>query len=90
MATQRRGFPEDVVFQEIKRAELTMSIQTLWIQLFIFILFCAVLTISMPRWFAMNDHLNTLWYWALVVAVALAAIIKEYERHWHQAFNERW
>ncbi|KAG5523691.1 hypothetical protein RHGRI_030615 [Rhododendron griersonianum] len=64
-----------------------MSIQTLWMQLFIFILLCAVLTISMPRWFARNDHLNTLWYWALVVAVALAAIIKEYERRWHQAFN---
>ncbi|KAI8530423.1 hypothetical protein RHMOL_Rhmol11G0056900 [Rhododendron molle] len=90
MTTRRRGFSEDAVFREIKRAELTMTIQTLWLQLFSFILFCVVLTISMPRWFGRNDHLNTFWYWALIVAVALAAFIKDYERRLRQAFNERW
>ncbi|KAG5543569.1 hypothetical protein RHGRI_016344 [Rhododendron griersonianum] len=90
MATRRRGFPEDVVFREIERTELTMTIQALWLQLFSFILFCVVLIISMPRWFDRNDRLNTFWYWALIVAVALAAFIKDYERRLRQAFNERW
>ncbi|KAG5553710.1 hypothetical protein RHGRI_011560 [Rhododendron griersonianum] len=90
MATRRRGFSEDDVFREIERTELTMTIQALWLQLFSFILFCVVLTISMPRWFGRNDRLNTFWYWALIVAVALAAFIKDYERRLRQAFNERW
>ncbi|KAG5548716.1 hypothetical protein RHGRI_014166 [Rhododendron griersonianum] len=90
MAIQRRGFPEDAAFREIERAELTMIIQTLGLQPFIFVLFCAVLTIGMQWWFDRNNCLNTFWYWALVVAVALATFVKEYERRLLQAFDDRW
>ncbi|KAG5523684.1 hypothetical protein RHGRI_030611 [Rhododendron griersonianum] len=90
MAIRRRGFPEDAAFREIERAELTMTIQTLRLQPFIFVLFCAVLTIGMQRWFDRNNRLNTFWYWALVVAVALATFVKEYERRLLQAFDARW
>ncbi|KAG5531705.1 hypothetical protein RHGRI_026357 [Rhododendron griersonianum] len=56
-----------------------MTIRTLRLQPFTFILFCAVLTIGMQRWFGRNNRLNTFSYWALVVAVALATFVKEYE-----------
>ncbi|KAG5528694.1 hypothetical protein RHGRI_029386 [Rhododendron griersonianum] len=90
MAIRRRGFPKDAAFREIERAELTMTIQTLRLQPFIFVLFCAVLTIGMQRWFDRNNRLNTFWYWALVVAVALATFVREYERRLLQAFDDRW
>ncbi|KAG5553306.1 hypothetical protein RHGRI_011240 [Rhododendron griersonianum] len=67
-----------------------MTIRTLRLQPFIFVLFCAVLTIGMQRWFDRNNRLNTFWYWALVVAVALATFVKEYERRLLQAFDDRW
>ncbi|KAG5527829.1 hypothetical protein RHGRI_028688 [Rhododendron griersonianum] len=90
MAIRRRGFPEDAIFREIERTELTMTIRTLRFQPFIFILFCAVLTIGMQRWFDRNNRLKTFWYWALAVAVALAVFVKEYERRLLQAFDDRW
>ncbi|KAG5541278.1 hypothetical protein RHGRI_021202 [Rhododendron griersonianum] len=90
MTIQRRRFPEDAAFREIEQAELSMTIQTLRLQPFIFILFCAVLTIGMQRWFDRNNRLNTFWYWALVVAAALATFVTEYERLLLQAFNDRW
>ncbi|KAI8538316.1 hypothetical protein RHMOL_Rhmol09G0093000 [Rhododendron molle] len=90
MAIQRQGFPQDAIFREIERTELTLSIQALRLQPFIFILFCAVLTIGMPRWFGRNNRLNTFWYWVLVVAVALKVFVREYERRLLQAFDDRW
>ncbi|KAG5561881.1 hypothetical protein RHGRI_004802 [Rhododendron griersonianum] len=90
MATRRRVFPEDAAFREIERAELTMTIQTLQVQPFIFVLFCAVLTLGMQRWFNRNNRLNTFWYWVLVVAAALTTFVTEYERLLLQAFNDRW
>ncbi|KAG5512714.1 hypothetical protein RHGRI_038892 [Rhododendron griersonianum] len=90
MAIRRRGFPEDAAFREIERAELTMTIRTLRMQPFIFILFCAVLTIGVQRWFDRNNRLNTFWYWALVVAAALTTFVTEYERLLLQAFDDRW
>ncbi|KAG5540795.1 hypothetical protein RHGRI_020881 [Rhododendron griersonianum] len=54
-----------------------MFIQTLWMQLFIFILLCAILTIRTPPWFGWKADLNTLWYWIVIVVVALTTIIQE-------------
>ncbi|KAG5543804.1 hypothetical protein RHGRI_016545 [Rhododendron griersonianum] len=90
MANRRRGFPEDAIFREIERAELTGTIRALRVQPFIFILFCAVLTLGMQRWFNRNNRLNTFWYWVLVVAAALTTFVTEYERLLRQAFDDRW
>ncbi|KAG5520998.1 hypothetical protein RHGRI_033521 [Rhododendron griersonianum] len=90
MANRRRRFPKDAAFREIERAELTMTIRTLRLQPFIFVLFCAVLTIGMQRWFNRNNRLNTFWYWALVVAAALMTFVTEYERLLLQDFENRW
>ncbi|KAI8559710.1 hypothetical protein RHMOL_Rhmol04G0195400 [Rhododendron molle] len=90
MAIYRRGFPEDALVREIERIELTSAIRAIQLQPFILVLFCAVLTLAMPRWFGMNNRLTTFWYWVLVVAIALAAFGKEYERRALQAFADRW
>ncbi|KAI8547529.1 hypothetical protein RHMOL_Rhmol07G0203100 [Rhododendron molle] len=85
----RRGFPEDLVSRDgANRAHLDDPSHT----------GCcpspssssAVLTIAMSRWFERNNRLTTFWYWVPVVAVALAAFGKEYERRALQAFNDRW
>ncbi|KAI8559711.1 hypothetical protein RHMOL_Rhmol04G0195500 [Rhododendron molle] len=90
MAIYRRGFPEDAQFRVMERIELAATIQTIQLLLFIFVLFWAVLTIAMPRWFDRNDRLTTFWYWIRAGAVALVAFEKEYERRALQAFNDRW
>ncbi|KAI8538501.1 hypothetical protein RHMOL_Rhmol09G0108700 [Rhododendron molle] len=89
-AIWRRGFPKDAQFREMERIELAATIQTIQLLPFIFVLFWAVLTIAMPRWFDRNDRLTTFWYWIAAVAIALAAFGKEYERRALQAFNDRW
>ncbi|KAI8555003.1 hypothetical protein RHMOL_Rhmol05G0140200 [Rhododendron molle] len=90
MAIYRRGFPEDAQFREMERIELTSMIRAIQLLPFTFVLFCAVITIAMPRWFDRNNRLTTFWYWIPAVAVALAAFGKEYERRALQAFNDRW
>ncbi|KAI8530326.1 hypothetical protein RHMOL_Rhmol11G0048500 [Rhododendron molle] len=90
MAIQRQGFPQDAIFREIERTELTLTTQALRLQPFIFLLFCVVLTMGMPRWFGRNNHLRTFWCCVLVVTVALEVFVREYERRLIQAFNDRW
>ncbi|KAI8530328.1 hypothetical protein RHMOL_Rhmol11G0048700 [Rhododendron molle] len=90
MATRRREFSEDAAFREIERIELTLTTQTLRLQPFIFILFCVVLTMGMPRWFGRNNRLRTFWCCVLAVTVALEVFVREYERRLIQAFNDRW
>ncbi|KAI8535331.1 hypothetical protein RHMOL_Rhmol10G0165900 [Rhododendron molle] len=90
MAIYRRGFPKDVIFRDIERTELTSSIRALRVQPFIFVLFCAVLTMGMPRWFGRNNRLRTFSYCVLILAVALTAFVIEYERRLIQAFDDRW
>ncbi|KAI8559714.1 hypothetical protein RHMOL_Rhmol04G0195800 [Rhododendron molle] len=67
-----------------------LAIRAIQLQPFILFLFCAVLTLAMPRWFGMSNRLTTFWYWVLVVAIALTAFGKEYERRALQAFADRW
>ncbi|KAI8538387.1 hypothetical protein RHMOL_Rhmol09G0099100 [Rhododendron molle] len=62
MAIYRRGFPEDAQFREIERIELTSTIRALQLLPFTFVLFCAVLTLGMSRWFDRNNRLTTFWY----------------------------
>ncbi|KAI8559735.1 hypothetical protein RHMOL_Rhmol04G0197400 [Rhododendron molle] len=90
MAIYRRGFLEDAQFREIERIELASTIRALQLLPFTFVLFCAVLTYGMSRWFDRNDRLTTFWYWVSVVAVALVAFATEYERRALQAFDDRW
>ncbi|KAI8538386.1 hypothetical protein RHMOL_Rhmol09G0099000 [Rhododendron molle] len=45
---------------------------------------------GMPQWFGRNNRLRTFWYCVLVVAVALEAFVREYERRLLQAFDARW
>ncbi|KAI8568339.1 hypothetical protein RHMOL_Rhmol02G0190500 [Rhododendron molle] len=89
-AIWRRGFPEDAQFREMERIELTSMIRAIQLLPFTFVLFCAVITIAMPRWFDRNNRLTTFWYWVPVVAIALMAFEKEYERRALQAFDNRW
>ncbi|KAI8547488.1 hypothetical protein RHMOL_Rhmol07G0199700 [Rhododendron molle] len=90
MAIWRRGFSEDAAFREIELTELTLTTQALRLQPFIFIMFCVVLTMGMPRWFCRNNRLHTFWCCVLTVTVALEVFITEYERRALQAFNDRW
>ncbi|KAI8535428.1 hypothetical protein RHMOL_Rhmol10G0173100 [Rhododendron molle] len=77
----------------MERIELTSMIRAIQLLPFTFVLFCAVITMAMPRWFDRNDRLTTFWYWIPAVAVALVAFGKEYERRALLAllaFNDRW
>ncbi|KAI8535817.1 hypothetical protein RHMOL_Rhmol10G0203800 [Rhododendron molle] len=89
-AIWRPGFPKDDAFRQNERIELAATIQALKSLPFIFILFWAVLTLAVPRWFNRNDRFATFWYWIPAVTVALAAFGKEYERRALQAFDARW
>ncbi|KAG5528795.1 hypothetical protein RHGRI_029543 [Rhododendron griersonianum] len=89
MANLPQGLPIEFWERDAERVEFRLFIQTLWMQLFIFILLCALLTMRIPPWFGWNVNVDTLWYWIGIIAAVVAAIIREYENQGRQALNIR-
>ncbi|KAG5536019.1 hypothetical protein RHGRI_023719 [Rhododendron griersonianum] len=79
MANLPQGFLFEFYERDAERVEFMLFIQTLWMQLFFFFLLCALLRMRIPPWFGWNVNLDTLWYWIGIVAIAVGAIIHEYE-----------
>lgn len=87
MANLPQGLPFKFYERDAERAEFWLFIQTLWMQLFIVFFLCAFLTMRIPPWFGWNINLDTLWYWIGIVAIAVIAIIREYENQRRQELN---
>ncbi|KAG5528057.1 hypothetical protein RHGRI_028855 [Rhododendron griersonianum] len=85
------NLPQGLAFEfyerDAEQVEFRLFIQTLWMQLFILFLLCALLTMRISPWFGWNVNLDTLWYCIGIVAIAIASIIRKYENQRRQALN---
>ncbi|KAG5562207.1 hypothetical protein RHGRI_005069 [Rhododendron griersonianum] len=88
MVDYPQGLPYEFWKRETERVEMSIFFRSLRLWLFSFILICVLLSLRMPPWFGLNVSLSTLWKWILILVVALAAIIQEYENQWHKTFYE--